>query len=87
MVVELYGQHLAPEPWCGQARMPKTPYPREICGVRVLVGSSPSELLYVGPAQINLKIPADAPVEGTSPFQVCIGKVCSATVAMQFSAH
>lgn len=87
MVVELYGTGMAPDPWCGQERMPKTPYPREICGVRVLVGASPSELLYVSATQINLKIPTDAPVEGSAPFQVCIAKVCSDPVTMPFSAH
>ena len=86
MVVELYGKDLAADPWCGQERMPKTPYPKEICGVRVLVGGAASELLYVGPIQINLRIPATAPKEGSAPFQVCVGKVCSATVEMKFGA-
>jgi uncharacterized protein (TIGR03437 family) len=84
MVVELYGKRLAPEPWCGQERMPKTPYPKEICGVRALVGGAASELLYVGPGQINLRIPSSAPKEGSAPFQVCVGNVCSANVEMKF---
>jgi hypothetical protein len=43
--------------------------------------------MYAGPAQINFKVPANAPAEGLVPIQVCIGAVCSAAVTMQFSAH
>src|ERR1035438_7771324 len=46
MTVELYGQHLAPEPWCGQNATPPAPYPLEVCGVQVLVGTSPAGLMY-----------------------------------------
>jgi hypothetical protein len=87
MTVELYGQHLAPEPWCGQNATPPAPYPLEVCGVQVLVGTSPAGLMYVGPVQINFKIPADAPAQGSAPVQVCVRGVCGAPVAMQFSAY
>jgi hypothetical protein len=87
MVVELYGQHLAAEPWCGENATPPAPYPVEVCGVRVMVGASPAGLMYVGPVQINFKIPADAPAEGSAPIQVCVRGVCSAPVVMQFSTH
>ena len=40
----------------------------ELCGVRVLIGSRPAELLYVSSYQINLKIPSDVPPEGVSEF-------------------
>ena len=87
MAVELYGAHLAPEPWCGQNATPPAPYPVEVCGVRVMVGSSPAELMFVGPGQINFRIPAGAPAEGPAPIQVCVRGVCGAPVMMQFSAH
>lgn len=87
MVLELWGQNLAPVPWCGQDQIPKgAPLPLEICGVRVLIGSRPAELMYVSGNQINLKIPADLPAEGFEPFEVCVGGVCSAPVIMRFSA-
>jgi hypothetical protein len=87
MVVELYGRHLTPEPWCGQNATPPAPYPVEVCGVRVMVGTSAAGLMFVGPGQINFKIPADAPAEGSSPIQVCVRGVCGAPVVMQFSTH
>jgi hypothetical protein len=87
MVVEVYGQHLAPEPWCGASRTPPSPYPAELCGVRVLVGPSPAGLMYVGPAQINFTIPANAPAAGSAPIQVCVSGVCGAPVTMQFAAR
>jgi len=87
MVVELYGQHLAPETWCGANATPPAPYPVEVCGVRVLVGTSPAGLMFVGAGQVNFKIPADAPAEGSAPIQVCVRGVCSAPVAMKFRTH
>lgn len=86
MVLELWGQNLAPVPWCGAEPIPKGPLPHEICGVRVLIGSRPAELMYVSGGQISLKIPADVPAEGLEPFRVCVGTVCSAPVTMRFSA-
>jgi hypothetical protein len=86
MPVELYGQHLAPEPWCGQNNTPAAPYPLEVCGVRVMVGTSPAGLMYVGPGQINFKVPADAPAGGSAPVQVCVRGVCGAPVAVQVSS-
>ena len=87
MIVEIYGQHLAPEPWCGESRTPPDPYPAELCGVRVLVGSRTAGLMYAGPSQINIRIPADAPAEGSAPIQVCVRGVCGAPVTMPFAAH
>ena len=87
MVLELYGQHLAPEPWCGQKAMPPAPYPTDICGVKVMAGAKPAGLMFVGPSQINFKIPADAPAEGPAPIQVCVRGACGAPVVMQFSTH
>lgn len=87
MVLELYGQHLSPEPWCGQERIPKAPLPLELCGVRVLINSTPAELMFVGPGQINFKIPAGVPAEGAAPFRVCVAETCSAPVSMRFAAR
>ncbi len=83
-VVELYGRHLAPDPWCGENPTPPAPYPVEVCGVRVLVGTSPAGLMHVGSSQVNFKIPADAPAEGAVPIQVCVRGVCSAPMSVQF---
>ena len=91
MVVELWGRNLTPVPWCGEEQIPKPPLPRELCGVRVLIGSRPAELMYVSGGQINtggqinLKIPEDIPAEGFQPIQVCVNSVCSAPVTMRFS--
>lgn len=87
MVVELWGGNLAPVPWSGDERRPKAPLPREICGVRVLFGSQPAELLYVSETQINLKIPEGLPAEGFMPIRVCAGTICSDPVTMRFSAR
>jgi hypothetical protein len=84
MVLELYGRSLAPQQECGAA---KPPYPRELCGVRVMVGNTAAELMYVSSGQINLKLPPDAPAEGLVPFSVCAGEVCSKPVMMRFSRH
>ena len=84
MVLTLYGSYLAPEPVCGQ---PADKPALQLCGVRVLLGSSPAELLYVGSGQINFTIPADAPREAWAPLRVCVGTVCSAPVPMWFSTR
>jgi hypothetical protein len=84
MVLTLYGGHLASEPVCGQT---KTQPALEFCGVRVLIGTGPAELLYVSSGQINFKIPADVPAEGFASMRVCVGTVCSAPLPMFFSTH
>jgi hypothetical protein len=86
-VVELYGQHLAPEPWCAENNTPPAPYPVEVCGVRVMVGTTPSELLFVGPGQINFKIPADAPTAGPVSIRVCVRGVCGAPVVVDLNTR
>jgi hypothetical protein len=84
MVLMLYGGHLASEPVCGQ---PKTQPALELCGVRVLLGARPAELLYVSAGQINFRIPADVSLEGYAPLQVCVDAVCSAPLEMFFSVQ
>ena len=84
MVLVLYGGHLASEPVCGQPAVQPT---LELCGVRVLIGTSPAELLYVSSGQINFKIPADVPMESFAPLRVCVGAVCSAPVSIWFSTR
>lgn len=86
MIVELWGENLAP-PSCRADRVAIEKIPPAACGVRVLIGSREAELLYVSSGQINLKIPADVPAEGTELFQVCAESLCSAPVAMHFSVH
>ncbi len=45
-------------------------YPRELCGVRVLVDGHPAGLIYVIAHEIHFKVPLDAPSEGTFGLQV-----------------
>ncbi len=87
MIVTIYGENLAPTPWCGYQFSQKKPYPREACGVRVLVGDSPAGLMYAAPKQINMVIPDDAPALGTAPLRVCVKEACSAPVEMRFSTR
>jgi hypothetical protein len=84
MVLTLYGSHLAFAPTCDQPKVQPT---LEYGGVRVLIGTSPAELLYVSPGQINFKIPADVLTEGSVPLSVCADTVCSAPLPMFFSTH
>ncbi|MCE5307394.1 MAG: TonB family protein [Acidobacteriales bacterium] len=86
-IVTVYGENLAPATWCGVELSQKPPYPLEVCGVRVLVGESPAGLLYAGPKQINLMLPADAPTLGTAPMRVCVREVCSDPVELRFSVR
>lgn len=84
MILEVYGSNLASEPsYVRPAVVPAL----EMCGVRVLLGSVPAELLYVSSRQINFKIPAGAPTETFVPLRVCAGVVCSTPVPMWFSTR
>jgi hypothetical protein len=80
----LYGAHLAPDPVCGQ---PTVQPALELCGVRVLIDTTPAELLYVSSGQINFKIPTDVPTDGFALLRVCVGAVCSSPVRMWFSTR
>ena len=59
-------------------------YPKGLCGVQVMFGDMPSGLLYVQEAQINFKVPQEAPVEGTAPLRVVYQGRISAAVEMHF---
>lgn len=87
MIIELYGENLAPNSGCDQSIPQNGPYPQEMCGVQVLVDGRAAGLLFVGSKQINLKLPVDAPEEGSAPIQVCVREVCSDVVNFRFSAH
>jgi hypothetical protein len=84
MVLVLYGGHLASVSVCGKPKVQPT---LELCGVRVLIGNSPAELLYVSSGQINFRVPADVPTEGFASLRVCVGAVCSASVPVWFSTR
>ncbi len=85
LVMTLYGDDLAPESGCNQPIPYNGPYPPEACGVRVLVDGRASGLMFVGPKQINFKIPDEAPKEGSAPLQVCVRDTCSDRVMVRFS--
>ena len=59
-------------------------YPTELCGVQVFLGDRPVGLLYVQQAQINFKVPQDAPMEGTAPLRVVYQGRGSAAAEMRF---
>jgi hypothetical protein len=85
MIMTFYGENLSPEPTCFEQIQPNGPYPLEACGVRVLVNGHAAGLLYLGPKQINFKIPDDAPEDGSAPIQVCVRETCSDPVVFRFS--
>lgn len=58
-------------------------YPKELCGVQVIFGGTPSGLLYVQEGQINFKVPQDALMEGTAPLRVIYQGRSSAVVEMR----
>jgi hypothetical protein len=84
-IMTLYGDDLAPEAGCNQPIPPNGAYPPEACGVRVLVDGRASGLMFVGPKQINFKMPEEAPEEGSAPIQVCVRDTCSDRVMLRFS--
>jgi hypothetical protein len=55
-------------------------YPKQLCGVQVMFGDTPSGLLYVQGGQINFKVPQEAPMEGTAPLRVVYQGRSSAAV-------
>jgi hypothetical protein len=85
MIMTFYGENLGPEPTCFRQIPQNGPYPLEACGSRVLVDGHASGLLFVGPKQINFKIPDDAPEDGSAPIQVCVHETCSDPVVFRFS--
>lgn len=87
MILTVYGTDLQPRASCASQNTPPAPYPVEICGVRVLLDSAPSELLFTSSNQINLKLPANSPDEGSAALRVCVVNVCSAPVTLQFSTR
>lgn len=58
-------------------------FPKELCGVRVLVGGEPAGLLYVHRDQINFKVPQNVPMEGTVGLQVVHRAQASAVVQIE----
>ncbi len=85
MIVTLYGQDLGPELQCPGPIPRNVPYPLEACGARVLVDGRAAPLLFAGSRQINFKIPADAPEDGSAPLQVCVRDTCSDRMMVRFS--
>jgi len=84
--LEIYGTDLAASPGCSQSIPSSGPYPVEACGVRVTANGLPAGLLYVGPIQVNVKLPENVP-DGPAPVQICVRDVCSDPVVKEFSSH
>lgn len=58
-------------------------FPKELCGVRVLVGGEPAGLLYVHRDQINFKVPQSVPMEGKVGLQIVHHGQTSAVVQVE----
>ena len=58
-------------------------YPRELCGVQVLIGGKPAGLLYVSEKQINFKVPQDSPESGTADLRIVYQGQSSVSLAMK----
>jgi hypothetical protein len=58
-------------------------YPKELCGVQVMVGDMPSGMLYVQAAQINFKVSQEAAMEGSAPVRVVYQGRSSAPAEMR----
>jgi hypothetical protein len=58
-------------------------YPKELCGVQVMVGEMHTGLLYVHESQINFKVPQEAPMEGAAPLRVVYQGRSSAAVLIR----
>ncbi len=69
MEVSIYGQHLGPEIGCTAGNGGWSDVKR-LCGTKVTVSGIPASLLYVQDKQVNLRIPFNAPTEGTVPVVV-----------------
>lgn len=57
-------------------------YPKQLCGVQVLINDLPAGLAYVSPSQINLKLPQDGPEGGTASLRVVYGSQSSPPLVM-----
>jgi len=65
----IYGEHLGPAQT--QCIPPAgSPRPTMLCDTQVLVGYETADLLYVSNTQINLRVPDDAPKDGTVELRV-----------------
>jgi hypothetical protein len=58
-------------------------YPKELCGVVVMLGDKPAGLLYVSDKQINFKVPQDSAETGTLNLVVFSQGQSSAPLKMQ----
>lgn len=84
-LVAIYGRHLAPTGGCAQPPPPSGgPYPTEFCDTQVTVSGIPAGLLAVLENQINLKIPASAPISGEAAIVVTVRGIRSAQVMVPF---
>lgn len=71
----IYGRNLGSPPGQCTATITASNWPREFCGTQVLIGGTPTELLYVSDKQINFKVPQDSPQGGMVDIRVvCNGQ-------------
>jgi hypothetical protein len=62
-------------------------YPKELCGVRVMVGDTAAGLAYVRREQVNFQVPPDMPFTITAPVRVIYEGISSDPVLLQFGSN
>lgn len=77
----IYGWHLSRTGNTCAAQTP--PYPKELCGTRVIIAGREAGLLYVGFSQVNLEVPPDVPRGGKAMVQVIAGGLASDPVPVE----
>lgn len=83
MLVSIYGSHLGPALPC----QIQGSFPKELCGVQVMMGEQAAGLLYVSERQINFKVPQESPVEGVAKLRVIYNGESSPVVMMPLGAE
>jgi hypothetical protein len=58
-------------------------FPAQLCGVQVMIGDRPAEVIYVSMGQINFKVPQDSAETGTLDLRVVFQNESSAAVPVK----
>ncbi|HWC97378.1 MAG TPA: hypothetical protein VG456_11525 [Candidatus Sulfopaludibacter sp.] len=59
-------------------------YPKQLCGVQVMIGDVAAGLLWAQAGQINFQVPRDCPFEGAADLRVLYAGVKSAPFPLRF---